>query len=182
MQTDGSTAFVWIPPFNNTILAYKSLLLHPSHPFLSVVRQVRFVDKPTRSRPKNKPSVSLALKWDLKNKSLAQPHSLIREAHRCLHAPTHKPHVHVCTHTQITERQGRSKKRTQYSSLCTYNTPSKKTDKRVLFGEQFFLWWTNAASALNAMNAASPRYYWQTHWFLCAWMSSLSFSIYALFQ
>lgn len=37
---------------------------------LSVIWRVRFVDKPTRPQPKNKLSMSPALKWDIKKQAL----------------------------------------------------------------------------------------------------------------
>lgn len=69
------------------------------------------VEKPTRFPAPKSPSTTLTLKLDLKNKSSAPAHSLIKEAHRRLSTPNtpHTPHPqhkhartrknHPCVHT-----------------------------------------------------------------------------------
>lgn len=92
----------------------------------SVPVELRSVENPTRSpSQKNKPSTSQALNMDLKNKSLALPHSLIKEAHRCCVLPSSPPRctpIHTSAqrqkHKQIPARPQRSKWGTHWSRLC----------------------------------------------------------------
>lgn len=58
------------------------------------------VEKPTRFPAQKSPSMTLTLKLDLKNKSSAPAHSLIKEAHRRLSTPNtpHSPHPNTRTH------------------------------------------------------------------------------------
>lgn len=74
------------------------------------------VQKPTRFPAQKSPSMTLTLKLDLKNKSSAPAHSLIKEAHRRLSTPN-TPHTPQPQQTHTRTRKNHPCVHTNYSHI-----------------------------------------------------------------
>lgn len=96
----------------------------------------------------------------------------------CSHTLMHAHTNHTGTRIYKLQKDQRDQRVEHSTVVCVFTTPLPTIDKE----QVFFYYCRNVADAKSAMKAASPRYYWHTHWFLFAWMRWLSFSIYALFH
>lgn len=118
---------------------------------LSIIRRVKVCgETDTFPGPQNEPSMTLTLKLDLKNTSLAPAYSLIKEAHRRLSSPNTRTHArknHFCVHanySHIKKIQKKDQSKRHHTVVYIFTVLIQTNDKTQAL--LCYFW-----SALNAL-------------------------------